>query len=922
MSTFKRNKKLSNRVISLGLILTTACLSVLDAQETYPYLQAPTDTSIRITWKTESNPESLVYFGEDSLDLSNVAIGTCQVLSDVGYDEDYFYHDVRLTGLTAGQFYFYKVVTGTRQSSIYRFRTQPEPGGNQGIYRFLVFGDHQVKSDDRYERLLIAARDKVFEKYGGPVEEHINLVINDGDQVDQGTLNHYEFVHFGPSSVLSGNLPIMTTVGNHETYGSLGLSAYYPHFFYDDLGYKGIPSPGEEDYYSYQVKDVVFIHLSSEHPTEDQVVWVQQIVDSVSIDPEVNWLISVAHRPIQAEQFVGDISTYIRDRIVPILAETEKSTLLITGHHHLYARGQLRDFPMYHIISGGGSWDQYWGQSTEKDFDDVQKTIDFWTYQIVTLNGDSREMVVESYAIGSPKLGFALDNIMIDSFYRKFPAVQPDQPSINESPADSITLPFTFSSSPYQTSSEEPHNSVQFQIASDSGFTDIKMDLIRDYENLYGTTGNPDYLPVDIHDTVDIFKYTIRKNGLANGSYQVHVRHRDRNITWSEWSDPVEFKVKGSAGGFTAISTNENLFRPDAPIEVVYEFGPGNERDWIGVYRMGETPGTTPSTDWEYVAGANGSVWVSATENGKYFIAFFENDGYTEIADRLFIYISSEPEITLSKAGYDIYEEITVSYSNAPSIESDWIGIYKVGDSPGMVGSTLWNYTTGTAGQIGFPEGLEAGYYFVNYFLDNVYIEAGEREIFSVGSNIAEVNAEKGTYRQGDTITIAFENAPGIDKDWIGIFRQSAPPGTAPLVARKYLNGSQSGEMTFAEELDTGSYYAALFINDSYNRVSNKSNFSVESGPLQVKESAPGDFHLFPNPSSGIIKVKFPEMPAGDVSLKVIRSTGEVVLHQLVHYSSYPNTLDLDLSEHLPGLFFLHVECMEQTQVRKFILGN
>ena len=57
------------------------------------------------------------------------------------------------------------------------------------------------------------------------------------------------------------------------------------HFFYDDLGYKGIVSPGGENYYSYQEKNIVFIHLSSEHPNRNKQAWVQQIIDSVKADP-------------------------------------------------------------------------------------------------------------------------------------------------------------------------------------------------------------------------------------------------------------------------------------------------------------------------------------------------------------------------------------------------------------------------------------------------------------------------------------------------------------------------------------------------------------------------------------------------------------------------------------------------------------
>lgn len=729
-------------ITGIGIVLLSLFLGGLNAQVIRPYLQVPSDTSVWITWKTDSEKESRVIYGKDSANLSVIVTGDCQVLSDADYDSNYFYHSVQLTGLDPYQPYYYRVISGVLQSKTCRFYTQPSIGVTSGVYRFLVFGDHQVKADDRYERLLIAAREKVIEKYGGSVEDHINLVLNDGDQVDQGILDQYEFVHFKPSAVLSGNVPIMTTLGNHETYGSPGISLYYDHYCYDHIGYKGIVSPGGENYYSYQQKNIVFIHLSSEHPTEEQVAWVQQIVDSVKTDPDVDWIISIGHRPIQAEQFVGDISEYIRTRIIPVLAQTEKSALFIGGHHHLYARGQVRDYPIYHIISGGGSWDQYWGQSTEKDFDDVQKTIDYWTYQIVSIDADNKDLVVESYAIGSPKLGFVFDNILIDSFYRKLPATPPMRPAITVIPNDSIELPYTFISSPFSTGSLEPYNSVQFQISSDGDRATPVVDLIRDYENLYGTTGDPTYLPVDIHKDINIFEYTIKKNSLPNGTYYIWVRHRDRNITWSEWSDPVEFKIKGSTGGFITMYTTKTLFSPDEIIQIYYEFGPGNATDWIGIYKYGDVPGSVPSTDWQYTDGNSGTVNLQVSKSGQYFIAFFENDGYTELTERISVYVATKPELSLNKAGYNPGEEIQVSYSSAPGFINDWIGIYKLNDTPGMVASTKWSYTSGTSGTVTFS-GLQSGYYFVNYFLMDGYTEAGERIIFSVepGTSVSDMKS-------------------------------------------------------------------------------------------------------------------------------------------------------------------------------------
>jgi len=899
------------------LVLLIVFSASVKAQEIKPYLQSPSPGSVWISWKTDSGIESLVQFGEDSSNLQHTVSGNCEILS---MDSSYFYHSVRLTGLEADHYYYYRAVTGSLSSAVYRFRSQPPTGQKSGIYRFLILGDHQIINSDRYERLMQAAREKVREKFGGRIEDHINLIINDGDQVDKGTLDQYEHVHFEQSASLSGNIPIMTTVGNHETYGTPGLPLYYSHFFYNDLGYKGISSPGGENYYSYQEKNLVFIHLSSEHPTHEQVEWVQQIVDSVKADTTVDWMISVAHRPIQAEQYVGDISVYIRDRIIPILTQTEKCVLHITGHHHLYARGQLRDFPVYHIISGAAAWDQYWGQSTEKDFDDEQKTIDYWTYQIATIDDGKKEMTVESYAIGSPKLGFTLNNILIDSFYRKKDLPPPDKPSIVTVPGDTITLPYTFTSSPYSTSTNVPYNSVRFQISADEDFSDPDIDLIMDYENLYGTTGFPDYKPVDINNDLDIFRYIVARDKLPDGNWFIRTRHRDRNIEWSEWSDPVHFIVKESSAVLTHIATNSNIYHTNEDIEVQYRFGPGNPLDWIGIYKTGDIPGSVSSTAWEYVSGDSGTVSLKVSEQGKYFIAFFEDDGYNELADRIQIYVINTPVLVLNKKGYDAGEDIRVDYSKAPAFSNDWIGIYRLSDHPGTIGSTRWSYTTGIQGNVIF-QGLPAGYYFACYFLEDGYTEACDRIIFSVGSDLAVVNTDTTIYKQGQGIVIRYENSPGTGSDWMGILKQNAPAGTAPLVDRQFIGNMPSGSVNFDTELDPGEYFASLYINNSSLRVSNKALFVVES-PVSGTDPYPGkkDISLYPSPTSGILHINFAGMEAGNVSVKVASMAGVPVLEKQLLV--LPGTVSgaIDLSGEPPGIYMVFIRYGDELIIRKIVL--
>ncbi|MGN0037448.1 MAG: fibronectin type III domain-containing protein [Bacteroidaceae bacterium] len=863
------------------------------AQMTKPYLQTSTSSSIWITWKTDYANTPVVEYGTDSQLLDQQQEGDTQQLSDT-----YYWNSVHLTGLKPGTAYYYRIRSGEQQSAIYRFRTQPSEGSRSHL-RILLMGDHQIKSRSGYEWLMQAAKRKIEEKYGN-LEDHINLIMNVGDQVDVGTLEQYEWIHLWKSQLMSPYLPIMTAVGNHETYSDPGMQTYASHYHYEDLSYQGISS-GTENYYAYQVGRVLFVVLSTEHTGNEQKKWVRQIVNAAQTDDNVDFIISVNHRPIQAEQYIGDISAWVRNEIIPILNETPKHVLNYGGHHHLYHRGQWADHPLYHIINGAASWDQMWGMSSEKDYDDVQKTIDYWGYQILDFEfgSDSSEMTAECYAIGNREL--VVDNLLIDTFHRIVGKAAPEKPSIAPLP-ETIEQPYTVVGSTYQTTTDEPLNSVQFQFAKTEDFSTLEWESIRDVEDLYGSTGKPWHIPVDRNEQLDITRLDIPSNQLKNGRYYVRVRYRDANLEWSEWSDAQSFTVIGSIDGDPAITMSQQVIPAGQAFTVTYQYAPEGQNAWIGLYHKGQTPGPNPSTKWAYVEGNSGNLTFQLEDIDEYFAVLFEDGGYTEAAPRIAFYVGPTPTIQTNKNTYEEGESITINYSNAPGLSGDWIGIYRMGKIPGTSDlSDSWAYTSSgsTNGQMSLGSQLGKGYYFVNYFLRGEYFEPVERCYFSIGNKISTVSADRDEYATTDEIRIYYEDGPGTPKDWIGFFLEGKDPNKDELDGFYYTYGATDGYITVQPgDLPAGRYFCALYINDSYEEVSDRIYLTIKEAadPTNISQTKATE-SIYPNPATDILCFEGHE----GTTVQVLSMLGVCVWQQTIHLET--NQIQIG---HLPaGIYML-----------------
>ena len=842
----------------------------VQAQNTVPYLEIPTPTSIWVNWKTSAGTESKVLYGTSAASLNQTVNGANNIWTDAGYNNNYYYHSVQLTGLSPYTKYYYKVQTGTYVSPVYSFRTMSSPGAvEEGKkMRFLIMGDNQLRNEPRYDSLVIRAKRKVEAKYGMPLNDAIDMIVMVGDQVDVGTLDQYEYTHFNKVKAISPYIGISTIIGNHETYGSLNLSAYKNHFHYDGMSYKGISS-GSEEYYAYQAGNMLFLNFTTEASADVNTLqynWASKVLDSANVDPNVKFIVSLAHRPYEAEQYIGDISTWIRNTMYPKLITSPKYFMNVGAHHHLYARGQDNNVPVYNIISGGSAWDQYWGMSTEADYNDCQKTICNWNYQIMEVDGVNNTINVEAFSIGYTTLINDWTNTTtkfvweesrsIDQFYRKLNQASPATPSLTNTFPATTTLPFTLTSSAYATTTAEVYNSTQFQISQTSTFTTLEKDILRDYENLFGSDGAV-YKTKDINAGLDIFKYTIANGQIPNGAHYVRVRHRDRNMQWSAWSPVQTLNVTGSTVSTPLIVADKAQYNVNENIQVTYTNGTGNTKDWIGIYKKGVIPGSgTTSTTWKYVTGASGVLNFTLTTAGEYFIGYFSNDGYTEIASRIIIYAGSIPVLSTNKNTYSTRDTVMVSYTSAPANAKDWIGIYKVGKTPSSSEpADQWSYETGAGGTLKFT-GLAKGYYYAQYLLTDGYTTIGNKVFFSYGDTIASIKTDKIEYNLGDLIAVEFKDGPGIAKDWLGIYNKNSNPNIDPLVNYTYVGGLPKGTATFqADNVPklTGDYFVVFMTNDSYNEISNRVYFKITSVITSLDNDMannPDLIKMYPNPNS------------------------------------------------------------------------
>ena len=302
-----------------------------------PYVQLPTPTSMTVAWQTPEPTRGVVEYGPTP------ALG-----SKVELDERARRHVARIDGLAPGATTYYRVTADDAPfGETAAFRT-PVPGDS--ALTVLVFGDSGTGTPAQAEvrdAMLAAVLD-------GPGPPRADLGLHVGD-VHQGRGDDYDAIYFGPYADLVARLPVMLSVGNHDTYHDDAAT------YLDDFYFPSNNPAGTERYYSFEYGAVHAVAVDSNLPLTPgtpQYEWLAADLAGPAAQA-AQWRIVYFHHPPWCQAWsgwAGDLD--VRRYLVPLF-EAEGVDLVLNGHTHAYERGTRNGVTYLVTGGGGGSLDDY-----------------------------------------------------------------------------------------------------------------------------------------------------------------------------------------------------------------------------------------------------------------------------------------------------------------------------------------------------------------------------------------------------------------------------------------------------------------------------------------------------------------------------------------------------------------------------------
>lgn len=524
------------------LVMLMALPSFLFAQTRVlgPYLQNAEPTSIKVMWETSAGTASRVAYGVTP-SLGDLANGTSQsgfLLSRI--------HTVSIAGLTPNTVYYYSVNYGNIYSDTFSFKTPPLATAEQG-FSMVAFSDMQ-KDGAQPNKFKEIAEQGVMEYLDevatGTVPEKLAYILVPGDLVAIGPIYaSWKSEFFEPAKQLFSMVPVYPVLGNHEVNTSYffkyfdlpqnGTDGFLEHWWYKD--YSNTRIIGLESNIEY---------INNNNGRQKQLDWLADVLEDACSNPEIDFVFAQLHHPFESELWPDGNQNYVGgviEQLEDFTTGCGKPSIHFYGHTHGYSRGQSRDHKhlMVNVASAGGNLDLWGEYGNQTDYEEASISEDEYGFVYLEVEaGNEPKFTLKRISRGSP--GNILDNEVHDSIVVYKNDVEPDQP-MALSPANVTVNPqcVLLEASTFEHGiSTAEHGASQWQVFDDCGdLSEPITDIWKQHENWY--------FDMDLQAGDDLTDQEGR--GLAlNADYCWRVRYRDKNLSWSTWSDPAPFST-GSA---------------------------------------------------------------------------------------------------------------------------------------------------------------------------------------------------------------------------------------------------------------------------------------------------------------------------------------------------------------------------------------
>ncbi|GAA4865794.1 metallophosphoesterase family protein [Paenibacillus vulneris] len=370
-------------------------------------------TTQAVTWRTDTSvltPQAQIAVAEDATVFKDKAISVmASSSSEVQGNQPYTaqFHTVKFENLLPKTKYLYRVGDGANWSEWFEFATASDKAEP---FAFLYLGDAQHDLLEHWSRVIRKA-------YSNHPEA--KFILHAGDLVDRGDADEQWGEWFKAGGWLNGMVPSIMTPGNHE-YEKIvpgakkGLSQYWrPQFALPENGPAGLE---ETVYYTdHQGMRIISLNTNTKFVKLDaQVAWLEQVLAN---NPN-QWTVMTFHHPIFANSPDRD-NAEVREKLLPLI-EKYNVDLVLQGHDHSYARGQISSLPAgtndkssksgtVFVVSFAGT---HMKELSDKNWKDNGAQVDHsiantQLYQLIRVDGDV--MKYESYtATGSLFDGFEI----------------------------------------------------------------------------------------------------------------------------------------------------------------------------------------------------------------------------------------------------------------------------------------------------------------------------------------------------------------------------------------------------------------------------------------------------------------------------------------------------------------------------------